>query len=237
MGFYTRKDYDKFTEKTSVRNSEPVTLFSNKASNTTKNLAKAFTGDSFGPMTNNTIYQASFRHVSHPSGDHILLDVDYTGENMVMLKDGYMVLHLNGVTNIRLTPVLNDLSFINALESVYYELSEAEFKAICDASTVEFKIMGSHGGKVGECIDLKYAAQAVYGAVYDANKYSEELTEASAEPSAKWPGYLSLVIGVLLTLIAFISVCDEYNHARGNWFIGLFIGLCLLVFGFFKIKD
>ena len=119
---FVKVDYDKFNSKTVTRTDPELSL-----------------GDAFYLI---------FRHISMPEGDNLVIDVETSHSDWFFLRNGNVILNINNVENITLTPhenyskVTNTFGYTSCKESCWYAISQEQLKKICDADSVDIKITG-----------------------------------------------------------------------------------------------
>lgn len=135
-------------------------------------------------------YYISFRHVSAPEIDTLLVDVDFHGTGWMHIKDGELVFHINGTKNICLkahdqgTGIHSTGGTVD--ESAYYEITKEEFEELCEAKTVEIKLSGAHNYDTQVCNDLIInTARAMYNAIYDSSKYKSVVNQIEKKKQAE----------------------------------------------------
>lgn len=120
-------------------------------------------------------FELNFRHISAPTTNSTVLDIEYRGESCVYLFSGYIIIRLNDIRNHKLNPHESYTDVVNyhyRIESDWYEISKELLKEIAEANDVEIKIWGANSSY--EIVDLprvQFMAQVMYNAVYDEQAY------------------------------------------------------------------
>lgn len=171
----------------------------------------------FDPPESSADLQVYIQHISTPDIEDLLLRLYYTdrsnGEGWFFLRNGKFIININGVENIELEPheVYAEVSANFSYESKKcnecddYFISQEILKKICDAKTIDFKIIG--GRQVVEsCVNtfINYA-QRFYNGFYDENAYIEALEEQDFEKKEKEANSGSGCMVSLLMMLATLS--------------------------------
>lgn len=125
----------------------------------------------------------NLRHISFDEIEEVLvIDVFYSANQsayMLGLNNGTLILNINNSKNIELEAEENytDSSSINNatvhFESVYFEISKDILAEICEAKSLEMKIIGSNRDKVLKGEKFLNYCRKFYNQFYDNKKYPE----------------------------------------------------------------
>ena len=130
-------------------------------------------------------FTIKLRHVSSPESEGLLLDIRFRGEDWFFLRNGKLIININGVENIALEPHESYADLVNKAftrdetvceESDWYEIDQDILKKICDANSVDFQIRGERIEEFSGNKFIKYA-QVFYNGFYDEEAYKEVLDE------------------------------------------------------------
>ena len=216
--------HDKFHAKTEMK-TKTVTLWSGN---------KAY---DYGLSWQRNDIKGSFRHWSTPDGDSILLDIDYVGKEWLFLQEGDIVIRVNNSRNITLTPVetgskvSSDENAIHVHESLYYEISNADFDEICKADMVEIQITGKNTFVEGNGVALLSIGRILYNAINGSN-----ILPIVEVQSNRGLFLYSIIAAVIMSL--YIFVIEEFS-SYGNLNLFGWLNLILVainIFAYFKTK-
>lgn len=187
----------------------------------------------------------NFRHVSaEPSIDALLIDVHFTSSELnklgiksgsiksalasyagewAFLREGKLIIQLNGNENITLSPresdsdvTKNGITDASACEELcYYEIDKTILEKICEARSLRMQLSGGRAKWTIEGEDLIFLAKAFYNGVYDQNKYANEIdhaTDVQAQRDAiKKKGCAIELISFAIYIILFFALDLENN--------------------------
>ena len=136
----------------------------------------------------------TLRHVKTPEIESCLIDYFYLGANWMFIRNGNMIINIDGVENITLEPHESDtevgVGHRNAIAEVgYYTISKENLKRVCDAKAVEVRISGSSSYHVinnepdqdsSEKTILPgdkflWMCRAFYAGLYEDSSYNEQI--------------------------------------------------------------
>lgn len=133
-------------------------------------------------------FKVNFRHVSTPNTDALLLDLFYRGKDWFFLRNGRLIININNVENLVLEPNEsysetgeNTYGDITCDESDWYEINQEILKKLCDAKTIDFKIIGENKSVQASLNDFILYAQRFYNGLYDENAYLDSMNELLEE--------------------------------------------------------
>jgi len=141
---FINQEFDKFNNKTTTTLKWP-TKFSKKYISLWFN-----SGSSDLPDYKGMEIDLTMRHVKTPDLDVTLIDYLYLGADWMFLRNGQMIINLDGTENINLECHESNtevgVGFRNAVcENGYYAISKDDLKKVCDAKEVEVRISGDKG--------------------------------------------------------------------------------------------
>jgi len=139
----------------------------------------------------------------------------FAGE-WAFLRNGNLILQLNGKENIPLDPVecssevtTENITNANACsEVVMYRIDKELLERICECNSIRMRLSGSAGSWILEGDHFKFMAKAFFHTVFDSSRYSKEIEEEfqkDAEAAAKkkkgciWSA-VSVVIGTVIAV-------------------------------------
>jgi hypothetical protein len=172
----------------------------------------------------------SLRHVKTPEVDAIVFDYDFTANDWMFLRNGTMIVNLNGVDNIELKPIEAETDVRNGgrcNEVGIYNISKENLKRICDANSIEVRVSGGSSYlelKDKGLLKFQFMCRSFYSDLYDDHSYDNWINSIiPPESEAKSRGNFvkqnkkNLLIGcvlilgltVLIALIKFF-LCNDY---------------------------
>ena len=185
---FINQDFDKFNNKTTTTLKWP-TKFSKKYSSLWFN-----SGSSDLPDYKGMEIDLTMRHVKTPDLDVTLIDYLYLGADWMFLRDGKMIINIDGTENINLDANESNtevgVGFRNAVcENGYYAISKDDLKKVCDAKEVEVRISGgSSYHSINNKPDQKNSEKAIlpgdkflfmcrafYAGLYDDDTYNAQI--------------------------------------------------------------
>lgn len=198
------------------------------------------------------IAEFNLRYVSTPEIEGLLIDVhfksseantlgiksgslsralaDYPGE-WAFLRNGELILQINGTENIPLTPHESDsdvttTSITNSSaceELVWYEIDKDILEKICNAHTLMMQLSGGKGVWTLDGQDFIFLAKTFWNGFYDPSKYTDEIhhSETVEEQRAAINKKGCLIeIGIfILYLILFFALDLENNESPFATFV------------------
>jgi hypothetical protein len=214
---FVAETYDKFEDKRTTRLALPASLnnaFYSNFKTWTENEIKHYSGFTF---------YLTYRHVKTPDVDALVLDYNYEGEDWGWVRDGKLIINIDGTTNITLTPVETDtstgFSYYNGVNEVgYYNITPEELSTICNANSLEIKITGQKfsftlDNSIKQIIGgltfpekFLFMSRAFFSGLYSDDSYLphlQKVVETSTVTAAnlKKQGCMKTVIGVIVFII------------------------------------
>ena len=157
-------------------------------------------------------FKVNFRHVSTPNIDALLLDLFYRGKDWFFVSNGRLIININNVENLVLEPnesysETNETPFygLTCDESNWYEINQDILKKICDAKTIDFKIIGENKSVEASFNDFIIYAQRFYNGLYDENAYLDALNETEEVTVETKDNESNSNNGCMVTLIMMVS--------------------------------
>ena len=138
---FVEETYDKFEDKRTTIFAWPATLnnvFYGNLKSHKEGETVTYTGFNF---------HMTLVHIKEPDVDGIILNYDYQGVDWGFVRNGKLIINIDGTTNIALEPVEANtetgFGFYNGVQEVgYYIITPEQLEAICNAQTIELKITG-----------------------------------------------------------------------------------------------
>ncbi|MBK8342211.1 MAG: hypothetical protein IPL12_02135 [Bacteroidetes bacterium] len=89
----------------------------------------------------------SLRHVKTPDLDLSLIDYTYIGADWFFLRNGNMIINIDGKENITIQATESNtevgVGYRNSVAEIgYYTITKEELKKVCDAKSIEVRIAG-----------------------------------------------------------------------------------------------
>lgn len=154
----------------------------------------------------------------------------YPGE-WAFLRNGKLIIQIDGKENIHLTPHESDSDVTtNALtngsaceELVWYEIDKDILSRICNAKSVRMQLSGSKGSWILDGHDVIFLAKAFWNGFYDSSMYKEEIQHSESvsdqRDAIKKKGCLIEIASFIIGLI----IASLTKDCKGNDFV--YIGL------------
>lgn len=109
-------------------------------------------------------WEFSLRHVSTPTLDDIVLDIHYIARDWFFLRDGSLIINVDGLKNFAFEPnesysdvteyndVVDSLtgnseSNVGVMESCFYVIPKEQLQAISEAKAIDIQVSGGNGNK------------------------------------------------------------------------------------------
>jgi len=200
---FIRVDHDKFTNKTTTQMDTEYPIYR------------------FEQHENNPDLHVYIKHVSAPDAEGLLLYLYYRDRTdsygWFFLRNGTFIININGIENIELEPheAYAEVSAITSYESEkcsecdYYFIDQELLKKICDAKTVDFKIIGGRQVVESSANTFINYAQRFYNGFYDENAYLDALEEQDFEKKEtetnSGSGCMVSLLMMLATLSSFVA--------------------------------
>lgn len=188
---------------------------------TTTQMWSAYPIPRFDPPESSPDLQVYIEHFSSPNAEDLTLRLYYRdisdSEGWFFLRSGKFIININGVENIELEPheVYAEVKAVTTWESEkccecdYYFISQELLKKICDAKTVDFKIIGGRQVVESSVNSFIIYAQRFYNGFYDENAYVEALEEQDFEKketeASSGSGCMVSLLMMLAALSSFVA--------------------------------
>ncbi|HAQ71564.1 MAG TPA: hypothetical protein DCR48_11375 [Flavobacteriales bacterium] len=231
---FIKQDFDKFNNKSTSELVWP-TKFSKKYISIWWNAGDSTVKDYKGMEIDLTL-----RHVKTPDIETCLIDYMYLGGDWMFLRNGNMIINLDGTENIKLEAKESNtdvgVGFRNAVcEIGFYSISKEELKKVCDAKEVEVRVGGANSYHSIANSDQKNSEKSIlpgdkflfmcrtfYAGLYDDSSYSSQIeaiipvgTENAKAPAAGGGCFIAT------------AAMGDYNHPvvmdlrlfRDNWLL------------------
>ncbi len=185
---FIKQDFDKFKDKTTTDLVWPGAF------------SKQYVSFWFNSGTSDIPYYKGFeisltlRHVKTPDLDLSLIDYTYIGADWFFLRNGNMIINIDGRENIQLEATESNtevgVGHRNSVAEIgYYTITKEELKKVCDAKSIEVRIAGgsSYHSLTNEpnqknvekgilpADKFLFMCRAFYSGLYDDSSYSEWL--------------------------------------------------------------
>ncbi|MDC1195829.1 hypothetical protein N8010_00565 [Crocinitomicaceae bacterium] len=214
------KNFDKFKNRTDTSWNDPQSgkVFGAK-------WGKNWSMDvGYGEDRSTQEFNLKLRHVKSPESDSIVIDYDWWAKDWFFVRNGKMIVNIDGIDNIELEPHESDTSVgkyggTKLQELGFYNISKEQLKQICDAKEISVKISG--GSSYFELEDkgllkFHFMCRSFYADLYEDSSYDEWINSIIPPGSEKKGG----------CFIATAAMGD-YNHPvvmdlrlfRDNWLL------------------
>jgi hypothetical protein len=153
------QSFDKFKNRTDTRWNDPK-------------LSKVF-GEDLYPA----YLSLDIRHVKTPEIDSIVIDYVYVSDKWMFLRNGTIIVNLDGVENIELTPYESHTDVRNGgicNEIGFYDISKENLKKICDANSIAIRVSGRSSNleiKDKSLLKFRFMCRCFYAYLYDDHSY------------------------------------------------------------------
>lgn len=136
----------------------------------------------------------SFRHVSTPNGDNLIIDVYVQRLTWGHYDEGMLTFHINGSKNMKLSPH-NQEKFVDTIdhttyvfESNFYIITQEQLKELCDAQSLDIQLSGRGSAIEMSGEEFISYCQLFYNQFFDESSYSSAVTDywPSLKRSANW---------------------------------------------------
>jgi hypothetical protein len=117
------------------------------------------------------------RHVKTPEIDSIVIDYDYKANDWMFLRNGTMIVNLDGVNNVELKPHESDTDVRDGgrcNEVGFYNISKEDLKKICDANSIAVRVSGGSSYlevKDKGLLKFQFMCRSFYSDLYDDHSY------------------------------------------------------------------
>lgn len=174
---FLKKEFDKFKNHTVDIWENPI---SEKAfgDNKWKNyMWEMETG--YGEDKTTSQFDLQLRHLKAPDLDALLIYYFYYSNEWMFLREGRLIINIDGVDNIELKPVEieSDVSGGGRVkERGFYTISKEQLKQICDAKEVAVRVSGKTSYfelKDKGLLKFYFMCRSFYAEIYDDNSYDE----------------------------------------------------------------
>jgi hypothetical protein len=169
-------------------------------------------------------FNLKIRHVKSPELDSIVFDYDWWAKDWFFVRNGKMIVNIDGIDNIELEPHESDTSVgkyggSKVQEIGFYNISKEQLKQICDAKEISVRISGgsSYFELEGKgLLKFNFMCRSFYADLYEDSSYDEWINSIIPPGSEKKGG----------CFIATAAMGD-YNHPvvmdlrlfRDNWLL------------------
>lgn len=213
------KKFDKFKNRTDTNWKDPL-------------LGKVFGGkwsmwiwemnSGYGEDRYSSSLSLKLRHVKTPDLDSMVIDYTYYSKDWMFLRNGNMIINIDGVDNVNLAPHESDTDVRDGgriTENGFYNITKEQLKQICDAKEISVRISG--GSSYFELEDkgllkFHFMSRSFYADLYEDSSYDEWINSIIPPGSEKKGG----------CFIATAAMGD-YNHPvvmdlrlfRDNWLL------------------
>lgn len=185
---FIKQDFDKFKDKTTTDLVYP--------SKFTKRYISVWFNAGSSDVKDYKGFEMSFsmRHVKAPDLDIALIDYLYLGADWFFLRNGHMIINIDGTENMTLEPHESNtdvgVGYYNAVQEIgFYQITKEQLKKICDAKTIDVRVAGGNSyheinnkanqENVEKSIlpgdKFLFMCRAFYSGLYDDSSYSEWL--------------------------------------------------------------
>lgn len=218
---FINKNFDKFKNRTDTRWSDPLSgkVFGGKWSTWIWEMESGYGEDRYSSQLN-----LHLRHVKTPDLDSMVFDYTYYSKDWMFLRNGNMIINIDGVDNVNLAPHESDTKVgefggSRITEKGFYNITKEQLKQICDAKEISVRISG--GSSYFELKDkgllkFHFMSRSFYADLYEDSSYDEWINSIIPPGSEKKGG----------CFIATAAMGD-YNHPvvmdlrlfRDNWLL------------------
>lgn len=218
---FINKEFDKFKNRTDISWKDPLSdlVFGRKWSTWIWEMESGYGEDRYSSQL-----RLHLRHFKTPDLDSLVIDYTYYSNDWIFLRDGSMIINIDGVDNVNLAPHESDTKVgefggSGITENGFYNITKGQLKQICDAKEISVRIYG--GSSYFELKDkgllkFHFMSRSFYADLYEDSSYDEWINSIIPPGSEKKGG----------CFIATAAIGD-YNHPvvmdlrlfRDNWLL------------------
>lgn len=216
---FIRKNFDKFKNRTDTRWTDPE---DSKLFRTKWGLSFWELSSGYGENRYTSDIFLELRHVKTPDLDSIVIDYRYYSNDWMFLKNGEMIINIDGLDNIDLAPHESDTDVKDGgriKEIGFYNITKEQLKQICDAKEISVRISGKSSYfelKDKGLLKFHFMCRSFYADLYEDSSYDEWINSIIPPRSEEKGG----------CFIATAAMGD-YNHPvvmdlrlfRDNWLL------------------
>lgn len=133
----------------------------------------------YGEAKYSSYISLKLRYIQVPNFDSLVLDYKYFSKNWMFLRNGNIIINLDGGDNIVLKPHESDADVRDGgriQENGLWSISKAELKKICDADSIEVRISGATSYfelKAKGLLKFRFMCRSFYSDLYGDNTYDD----------------------------------------------------------------
>ena len=216
---FINKNFDKFKNRTDTNWKDPLAgkVFGAKWDTWFWKISVGYGEDRYS-----SYISLKLRHVKTPDLDSIVIDYTYYSKEWMFLRNGGMIINIDGLDNINLASHESDTDVRDGgriQENGFYNITKEQLKQICDAKEISVRISG--GSSYFELKDkgllkFHFMCRSFYADLYEDSNYDEWINSIIPPGSEKKGG----------CFIATAAMGD-YNHPvvmdlrlfRDNWLL------------------
>jgi hypothetical protein len=178
----------------------------------------------YGENLHTSKINLKLRHVKTPDLDSIVIDYTYYSNDWMFLRNGNMIINIDGVDNVNLVPHESDTKVgefggSGISERGFYDITKEKLKQICDAKEISIRISG--GSSYFELKDkgllkFRFMCRSFYADLYEDSSYDEWINSI-IPPGSEKKGACFIATAAM----------GDYNHPvvmdlrlfRDNWLL------------------
>jgi len=215
------QSFDKFKNRTDTKWSDPM-LKKNFGAKWDLYIWEMSVG--YGENRSRSHLILYLRHVKTPEIDSIVIDYSYTANDWIYLRNGKLIVNLDGVENIELTPHESDTDVRNGgrcTEKGFFDISKENLKKICDSNSIDVRVSGASSYLELEgkgLLKFQFMCRSFYADLYDDHSYDTWI-DSITPPGSETKGSSGCFIAT--------AAMGDYNHPvvmdlrlfRDNWLL------------------
>lgn len=173
---FITQNFDKFKNRTDTSWSDPLSgkVFGAKWDTWFWELSSGY-----GENRSSSYIALKLRHVKTPDIDSIVIDYTYYSNDWIFLRDGNMIINLDGVDNVTIQPHESDTDVRDGgriQENGFWNITKDDLKKVCDAKAISVRISG--GSSYFELKDkgllkFQFMCRSFYADLFDDSSYND----------------------------------------------------------------
>lgn len=214
------KSFDKFKNRTDTNWKDPLgsKVFGGKWSTWMWEMDAGYGEDSYSSQLS-----LELRHVKTPDLDSMVIDYTYYSKDWIFLRNGEMIINIDGVDNVNLAPHESDTKVgefggSGITENGFYSITKEQLKQICDAKEISVRVSGDSSFielKDKGLLKFNFMCRSFYADLYEDSSYDEWINSIIPPGSEKKGCFIAT------------AAMGDYNHPvvmdlrlfRDNWLL------------------
>lgn len=217
---FISKSFDKFKNRTDTNWIDPLAskVFGGKWGTWIWEMDSGYGEDRYSSQLS-----LKLRHVKTPDLDSILIDYTYYSKEWMFLRDGNLIINIDGVDNVELDPHESDTKVgefggSRITEKGFYNITKEQLKQICDAKEISVRISGNSYFELEDkgLLKFHFMCRSFYADLYEDTSHDEWINTI-IPPGSEKKGSCFIATAAM----------GDYNHPvvmdlrlfRDNWLL------------------